>query len=515
MSKSLPSRPSLEQLKKQAKDYLQFIGSRDLEAMRRIREFHPDYSKLSEPALEKVQFSLADAQLALAREYGFASWAKLKGHVEMLAASQDPAVALQAAVLADDIVRTAELLKNFPVLRERINQPLPDYGFGATPLLAAVHRANRDMVDLLLRSGANINGRSGWWAGSFGVLDADHGITDFLIARGARIDAHAAARLGMLDKLRELVAADPSVVSARGGDGQTPLHFANSVEIGRFLLEHGADIDALDIDHESTPAQYMMRDRREVAGYLASRGCRTDLLMAAALGDLNLVRRLLDEDPSRIHLNVSLEHFPKKDPRAGGTIYIWMFGWNKTPHVLARESGHEEVLRLLMDRSPDSLKLSLALELGDRDLFNRFLALNPDMPKSLSAAERRKLVDAAQECNVETVRLMLEAGWPIDARGQHGGTALHWAAFHGHTEMARLILQFRPPLEAVDSEFNDTPLGWGINGSLNGWHRETGDFAGTVATLLKAGAEPPSKVCGSPPVQAVLSEHGVPPRDPI
>jgi hypothetical protein len=79
------------------------------------------------------------------------------------------------------------------------------------------------MIDLLLRSGADINVRSRHWAGGFGALDDDGGLADFLIARGARIDAHATARLGMFDKLRELVTADPTVIAARGGDGQTPL----------------------------------------------------------------------------------------------------------------------------------------------------------------------------------------------------------------------------------------------------------------------------------------------------
>jgi ankyrin repeat protein len=506
MSNSLPPRPSLEQIKKQAKEFLQSLRSREPQAAQRIREFHPEFSKLHDSELANVKFSLADAQLTLAREYGFASWARLKARVQMLVASHDPAVAFQAAILANDATRAAALLEEFPALRERLNEPLPDYGFGTTPLIAAVQRTNRQMIDLLLRTGADINGRSHWWAGSFGVLDDERGLADFLIARGARVDAHAAARLGMLDRLRELVAADPAVVAARGGDGQTPLHFACSVEVARFLLERGADIDALDVDHESTPAQFMMRDRREVARYLVSRGCRTDLLMAAALGDLDLVRRLLDEDPSRIHLSMSLDHFPKKDPRAGGCIYIWTLGWNKTPHVLAKESGHLQVLRLLMDRSPDSLKLSLALELGDPELFNRLLASAPDLLKSLSPAERRKLVDAAQDRNIDALRLMLEAGWPIDARGQHGATALHWAAFHGHSEMARLILHFHPPLEAVDSDFGGTPLGWAIHGSQHGWSPQTGDFGGTVATLLKAGAKPPPTISGSPSVQAVLRE---------
>lgn len=420
-------------------------------------------------------------------------------HVE-----QDPAGALESAIQANDVARAAEVLERFSALKERLDEPLPKGAFGTTPLIAAVHHRNREMVDLLLRAGADINGRSHWWAGSFGVLDNDCGLADFLIARGTMVDAHAAARLGMLNKLRELVAADPSAVATRGGDGQTPLHFASSMEVASFLLDHGAEIDALDIDHESTPAQWMMRDRREVARFLVSRGCRTDLLMASALGDLNLVRRLLDEDPSRIYLSVSLECFPKKNPKAGGCIYIWTLGWNKTPHMLARQAGHTEVLKLLMERSPDSLMLTQALDLGDRDLFNRLLASSPEMPKSLSVAERRKLVDAAQDQNIDAVGLMLEAGWPVDARGQHGGTALHWAAWHGNVEMARLILRFHPPLEAEDSDYGGTPLGWAIHASEHGWHPESGDYAGTAAALLNAGAKPPKTICGSPQVRAVL-----------
>lgn len=60
------------------------------------------------------------------------------------------------------------------------------------------------------------------------------------------------SRLGMMAKLRELVAADPDVVHARGGDGQTPLHFTSTVEVAEFLLANGAEIDARDVDHEST-----------------------------------------------------------------------------------------------------------------------------------------------------------------------------------------------------------------------------------------------------------------------
>ena len=230
MSRELPKRPRLEYLRKQAKELLRTIP----------------------------QGKLADAQHRLANEYGFATWAKLKSHVVTL--GLDPAEALTVAVRDNDAQRVRELLESYRELRAKIDEPLPNYGFGQQALFAAVQRSDRATIDVLLQAGANIRKRTDWWAGGFGVLDdCDPSLVTFLVERGAVIDAHAAARLGMMPKLRELVVADADVVHARGGDGQTPLHFASTVEVASFLLDNGADINALDVDHESTPAQYMLR----------------------------------------------------------------------------------------------------------------------------------------------------------------------------------------------------------------------------------------------------------------
>ena len=167
--------------------------------------------------------------------------------------ADDPAEALRAAVCADSATRVRGLLEQHPELKSRLDDPLPNYAFGGTALLAAVQRGNREMIDVLLRAGAGVNARSHWWAGGFGVLDNDRGLASFLIERGAIVDVHAAARLGMFDRLDD-VSANPDVVHARGGDGQTPLHVAASVAIAEYLVNRGADVDARDIDHESTPA---------------------------------------------------------------------------------------------------------------------------------------------------------------------------------------------------------------------------------------------------------------------
>src|SRR5213593_4184040 len=144
--------------------------------------------------------------------------------------------ALASAVKANDATQVDQVLQRHPGLKSRLNDPLPDSPFGGTALLGAVQRTNREMIDVLLRAGADINARSHWWAGGFGVLDDDRGLASFLIERGAIVDANAAARLGMLGKLEELVSANPAVVHARGGDGQTPLHVAASIEVADFLL---------------------------------------------------------------------------------------------------------------------------------------------------------------------------------------------------------------------------------------------------------------------------------------
>jgi len=415
---------------------------------------------------------------------------------------------LAAAVKANDLARAEQTLERHPELKSRLNEPRPEFSFGATLLLGALQRRSKEMIDLLLRAGADINARSHWWAGGFGVLDDDHGLASFLIERGATVDAHAAARLGMLDKLKDLISAKPELVHARGGDGQTPLHFAVSVEIADFLLNHGAKIDALDVDHESTPAQYMVRDRQEVARHLVAHGCRTDILMAAALGDVELVRKHLAADRECIRMSVSDQYFPKRNLHAGGTIYIWTLGQHKTAHVVAREFGHEDVFRLLMDRSPEELKLAQACELGDEAIFNALLARYPDLTQRFTDEDRRKLAHAAQNNNTQAVRLMLAAGWPVSVTGRHGGTPLHWAAFHGNAEMAEIILRYNPPLELQDIDYDSTPIGWAIHGSENGWHRETGNYSATVEAILRAGAKVPEKLRGTDAVKDVLRRFG-------
>ncbi|HEV2711355.1 MAG TPA: ankyrin repeat domain-containing protein [Edaphobacter sp.] len=502
-TRQLPDRPNLEHLKKQARLLLRESLAGDAAAAERFRAAGTQ----SSTAVPK----LADALHAIAREYGFDSWPSLKGHVE--SSSDDPVEALTSAVRANDAALVRQVLKRHPALKSRLNEPLPNFDFEAPALIGAVNRGNREMVEVLLDAGADINARTKWWAGSFGVFDGDPKLASFLIERGAYVDIHAAARLGMFDRVKELVEGDPVLVHARGGDGQMPLHFAATVEIAAYLLDHGAEIDARDIDHESTAAQYMAGcttwPRTDVLRYLISRGAQTDLLMAASLGDLELVRKYLDADPDLIRVSVSDKDFPKRNPHSGGSIYNYTFGSGKTPHMIARQFGYEEVFRLLMECSPLWLQLTQACEVGDEALMRELTARHPKLAETLTDKARRRIVGTAMRNNTEGIRLMLGAGWPADVSGDSGQTPLHWAAWHGNVAMVGELLRHRAPLEAQENEYKATPLGWAIHGSEHGWHRDKGEYGSTVEALLAAGAKAPqlAGVEASEEVLAVLRRH--------
>lgn len=410
---------------------------------------------------------------------------------------------IKTAFHQDDAMSVRKLLAQHAELKAKINEPIG--GFDSPAILSV---RSREMLEVLLDAGADINVKSRWWAGGFGLLHtASPELAAYAIERGAIVDVHAAARLGMLEKLVELVAANSKLVHARGGDGQTPLHFASTIEIAKFLLDHGAALDARDVDHESTPAQWMVRDRQNVARYLVTRGGATDILIAAALGDLDLVRKHLEANPDSIYMRVSDEYFPMIGGRTGGTIYQWTLGWYVSAHQVAKDFGHAEVFQFLMDRSPNEIKLITACWLGDEATANSLFAAEPNLAARLRESERRQLAHAARNNDLSAVRLMLAVGLPVEARSQHNATPLHWAAFQGNAEMAELLLPKNPPLEVTDADFNSTPLGWAIYGSEHGWHPEQGNYAATVEALLRAGAKPPQEVSGSAEVRKVLLRH--------
>ena len=416
----------------------------------------------------------------------------------------DPALAsAMAAFHADDAAALRATLASQPQLRAVINAPIGPFD---APVI--IYTKSREMLDVLLEAGAEIDGRSTWWAGGFGLLDmAAPELAQYAIERGATLTVHAAARLGLVDELGRFIAADSTCVHARGGDGQTPLHFASTVEAADVLIAAGADLDAKDVDHESTPAQYMVGQRQPVARHLVAGGCRTDLLMVAALGDLARTRAHLDADPARVGMRVDNDWFPKANPKAGGTIYNWTLDFYASAHEVAKRFGHTDVLDLIFERTPPAARVVEACWIEDEAKAREGLAAAPGFAGALSDGQRQLLAHAARNNRTTAVRLFLECGLPVDTVGQHQGTPLHWGAFHGNAGMVREILRFNPPLEATDRDFKATPLGWAMHGSEHGWYVSTGEHAQVVELLLNAGARRPETISGSLAVREVLQRH--------
>src|SRR5689334_19391833 len=78
----LPEHPNFEHLKKQAKDLLRLVQNGDATAYARLRQFLPAAKRLDDAAIAALDLKLHDAQSAIAREYGCASWQELKNYVD-------------------------------------------------------------------------------------------------------------------------------------------------------------------------------------------------------------------------------------------------------------------------------------------------------------------------------------------------------------------------------------------------------------------------------------------------
>lgn len=485
MTTSLPESPSLEQLRQRAKELVKQFNAQDADAGARVQAHLPRLAQTPSESLFASALTLSEAQLVLARELGFPSWPRLKRHVEASAADQTaPVDAFKRAVQAGDSKKVRTLLRANPALKAQIDAPL--FSFDSPAILAAASRRDRKTLDVLLENGADINARSKWWAGGFGVLPhSDPEFGAYLIERGAKVDVWAAAGMNRLDRLQDLIEADPACVNARGGDGQGPLHFAASIEGARILLDNGADIEMRDIDHDGTPAQWMAADRPEVCRYLLSRGAAPDIFMAVQLGDLDLVKAVIERDPDSRHAHLGQGQFTSGESN-GGHIYLYTLRNGKSPVNLAAELGHEQIYQFLLEGFTPTQKLLAACFRADEPHVRALLAEHPDLVKSLGPDEMRLIADAAWAHKTEGVALMLKVGFDIEARGDNSSTALNRAAVRGYADLIELLLAHGASLEAAN-EFGGKPLSACLWGAEN-FRDPKGDYVRAVELLLAAGA---------------------------
>jgi ankyrin repeat protein len=499
-SRSLPPRPDLAQQKSQAKELLESFRAGNAESRARIRAELPD----------KQQITLADAQFVLAREYGFANWAELKQQILALTEPKlSPEERMRQAFHSHNAHEVRRLFEDHAELRKRINDPI--FSFDSPAIVAYAN--DPAMVDVLLDFGADPNRRSDWWAGGFHALYSATGTAaQRLIAAGAIPDACAAAHLDRPDLLAQMIAEDPARVSERGGDGQTPLHFATSRSVIDLLLSAGADIDARDVDHRSTAAEWML-DRKKGAGrydlarYLVERGASADIFLAAALGLDDKVRAMIEADRALLDLRTGQGHYGEKPP-SSYHIYFWTIGPSLSPLDVAAQFEQRDTLRTMKEFASPLQRLYLACRLGDEEQARSVLREHPGIIKSMRPEDHRAITDAAWNGDAVAVALMLDIGFDPRTPGQDSGTALHCAAWEGSSETVAVLLRHpdaRALLTMKDAHHGGTPLGWCCHGSLYG--NTSRDHAGVAKLLLEAGAEPgPGGGECSPSVNAVLAD---------
>jgi ankyrin repeat protein len=342
-TRTLPHKPSLAQLRKQAKQLRKAYRAGQEAAVAEVERF--------ERSPDPANFALADAQRVLARAYGFPSWPALKNHVEDVNFA-----ALLAAAEAGDVAAVRQLSKARPDL---INQHAASRD---SALHRAVLRRNEELTRVLMQLGADA--RTGIWphrdATSAYTIAVDREYSEIVATiereeenRHARLNHEKTATRTAVDALRQAIAegraaeaialmqADPALIGACDVEGITPLHLAawkHDPVLGGWLLDHGASPGALALrsdprcddlpESRKTPLDfaaivagwapegldsffYFMENARvdparfhETARLLLEKGAELTPRAAVALGDRKAVLRLYREGrlPNEIHL---------------------------------------------------------------------------------------------------------------------------------------------------------------------------------------------------------------------
>jgi ankyrin repeat protein len=361
----LASPPNLVQLKYQAKDLLKALAAHDRAAAQRAREFHPRLQKKTDADIFQLPLRLSDAQLMIAREYGFASWMALKRHIEKPTAVakgnlslyeqiEDPTF-LQGVELIDhgNVTGLRTHLRNHPALvHQRVLFEGRNYFSNPTLLeFVAENPIRRDtlpeniveVAQVLLDAGAKedlsalnetlglvCSGKVARECGqqlplvellcSYGA-DPDSAVlaaltngefeaVESLIEKGARVDLPVAAATGRIEKARELLS------KASSEDRHRALALASQfgrAQIVRMLLDDGQD-----------PDRY---------NPLGTHSHSTPLHQAAVAGHMDVVRLLVE---------------------AGASLTLRDTLWNGTAAGWAEHAGNSEVESYLLSRPPAS-----------------------------------------------------------------------------------------------------------------------------------------------------------------
>ncbi|MDE2818226.1 MAG: ankyrin repeat domain-containing protein [Chloroflexota bacterium] len=488
MNKTFPQNLILTQTEEQAASLLGSFLAGDDEAISRVRQHLPHVRHLERAELPAYPLSLKDARTVIAREYGLKSWGALRLAIKLNQSDYGDALEqFKRLVYARDAAGLDALLQAHPELRQTLDDP--HFDFGSTAVIIA--KSDLDVVDALLKHGANINAKSQWWAGDFHVLElASAELAGALIERGALVTVHAAAEQGWLDWLDAAYEKDPAIVNQRGGDGKTPLHYAQAPAVMDWLLARGADLEARDLDHESTALQWKIGEgNHDAARELIKRGATVDIFAAVVLGELELVRTALEWHPHAIRARVNQAGY-ELTPRADGSHqYVYAFsGAGMSPHQVALEYGHGEIFDYLVEQSPLDARLLAFCAAGEAAAAREIVAANPEIVSKLGESDQRQLLHAAWTGQLEVVKLMAALGFNLHIYDDDAMMPLHWAAFHGHDDVVALLLDEDddPPLEWLNG-YGGTPLTTCFYGSQHTW-LGGGGHAACAQLLVEAGS---------------------------
>ena len=467
--KQLPPRPNLDQLKRQAKELLQAGKAR----------------------------ALHDAQTMLAREYGFKSWNALHDHVEAVTLEFDAALAefLEAATdgrrdraermlalypkIATANFHTALILGDAPAVDARLEKDpslatKPGGPRGWEPIhyvcyTVMAHDAPARAEGLaviarrLIALGVDPNTRFPWlhhnvrrpvlWGASRVVRSLP--LVEALLEGGADpndgVTLPLAASAGDIPVLEALRARGANVDQAWATDGATSLYailnWSRTPEGVRWLLEHGADPNAMFAENGETPL------------HVVARAWDVPLAEAMVAHGADVERK-----------------------RADG----------RTPYAVAELNGNRAVADWLREHGASTElseidRLVAACSLGRREAAEALLAKNPGLRNAITDDHYIAFHQAAERNDVRALEAMLACGFdPNRPDAGIGKTVLHSAAMEGWPDAVRVLLAHGASVHVRDREFKGPPLIWAAEGSRQG--REGRDFATVGRLLLDAGS---------------------------
>jgi hypothetical protein len=499
-----PARPSLEHLRKQAKELRDQVRAGDRRAIKMALEFHPRWEGVSFTAAKWATFTLADAQLVIARLHGMPSWRRLREFVVVVARHSSspqrrPAGGedlvdefLRLACLtsccgwkigdgeeADDLQRQVEARR---LLAER-------------PRLASATIHTAAVVGDVAAAGAllaedesvanQVGGPHNWpplLYLAFSRLDsteADHStlaVARLLLAHGADPNA------GFLpDGEPPPVTALSGAFRGRNDPVNQPPH-QYSLPLARLLLEAGADpndgqavSNVSGYPHDDSGMALLLEHglgRRSSGPWrtLVRRDYRYQLPSAAGMvkGELSYAAQADLVDRVRLLLRRCVEIGVDLDAAADGPDAC------HTPYEHAVVNGNPEIVDLLIQAGATATPLDPTFHLvgacqrGDHAEVRRLLAGDPNL------AERalntpwwpHPLHQAAALNRPEAVKLLVSVGFPVNERK---GSALHVAALLGQLEIVKLLVELDadPAAEAIEDNpggfvpgGDRTPVGW-------------------------------------------------------